>query len=143
MQPSLFSLAPTLTVTQLIRQIKDVVESDDVLSDVWVRGEISNFSQAASGHIYFTLKDASSAVRCVMWRADAARVFNLPNDGDALDAHGRVSMYEARGDVQMYVDEISLSARSAGRNSNACERGLREKDCLRPSTNAPCPSSRN
>ncbi len=113
MQPSLFSLAPTLTVTQLVKQIKDVVESDEVLNDVWVRGEVSNYSQAASGHVYFTLKDAGAAVRCVMWRADAARVLKLPNDGDALDAHGRVSMYEARGDVQLYVDEIKLAGAGA------------------------------
>lgn len=113
MQPSLFSLPPTLTITQLVRQIKDIVEADEVLNDVWVHGEISNFSQAASGHVYFTLKDASAAVRCVMWRTDAARIFKLPDDGDAIEAHGHVSMYEARGDVQLYVDEINLAGAGA------------------------------
>ncbi len=113
MQPSLFSLPPTLTVAQLVRQIKDVVEKDEILNDVWVRGEISNFSQAASGHVYFTLKDVSAAIRCVMWRSDAARVFKLPEDGDAIQAHGRVSMYETRGDVQLYVDEIKLAGAGA------------------------------
>ncbi len=113
MQPSLFSLPPTLTVAQLVRQIKDVVEKDEILNDVWVRGEISNFSQAASGHVYFTLKDVSAAIRCVMWRSDASRVFKLPEDGDAIEAHGRVSMYETRGDVQLYVDEIKLAGAGA------------------------------
>src|SRR5574341_49550 len=113
MQPSLFDLAPTLTVTQLVRQIKDVVEDDTTLSDVWVHGEVSNFSQAVSGHLYFTLKDRDAAVRCVMWRSDAARVFKLPADGDAIQVHGRVSMYEARGDVQLYVDEIKLAGAGA------------------------------
>ncbi len=113
MQPSLFDLAPTLTVTQLVRQIKEVVEDDPTLSDVWVHGEVSNLSQAASGHLYFTLKDRDAAIRCVMWRSDAARVFKLPADGDAIQVHGRVSMYEARGDVQLYVDEIKLAGAGA------------------------------
>jgi exodeoxyribonuclease VII large subunit len=113
MQQSLFDLAPTLTVAQLVRQIKDVVESDDTLRDVWVRGEVSNFTQSTAGHLYFTLKDRDAAIKCVMWRADAARVFRLPNSGDAIEAHGRVSMYEARGDVQLYVDEIKLTGAGA------------------------------
>lgn len=113
MQHTLFDLTPTLTVTQLVRQIKDVVESDDVLRDVWVRGEVSNLSQSAAGHVYFTLKDADAAIRCVMWRSDAARVFRLPNNGDAIEARGRVSVYEARGDVQLYVSEIKLTGAGA------------------------------
>jgi exodeoxyribonuclease VII large subunit len=113
MQHPLFDLAPTLTVAQLVRQIKDVVESDKILSDVWVRGEVSNFSQAASGHLYFTLKERDAAIKCVMWRADAARVYRLPNSGDAIQVHGRVSLYEARGDVQLYVDEIKLTGAGA------------------------------
>jgi exodeoxyribonuclease VII large subunit len=113
MQQSLFGLAPTLTVAQLVRQIKDVVESDDILRDVWVRGEVSNFTQSTAGHVYFTLKDRDAAIKCVMWRADAARVFHLPQSGDAIEVHGRVSMYEARGDVQLYVDEIKLTGAGA------------------------------
>ncbi|MBI5300612.1 MAG: exodeoxyribonuclease VII large subunit [Chloroflexi bacterium] len=109
MQPSLFSVTPTLTVAQLVRQIKDVVEGDDTLRDVWVRGECSNFTQSSAGHLYFTLKDRDAAIRCVMWRSDAARVFRLPSNGDALEARGRVSMYEVRGDLQFYVNEIKLA----------------------------------
>ncbi len=113
MQQSLFDLAPTLTVAQLVRQIKDVVEADDILRDVWVRGEVSNFTQSAAGHLYFTLKDRDASIRCVMWRSDAARVFRLPNNGDAIEVHGRVSMYEPRGDVQLYVNEIKLAGAGA------------------------------
>jgi exodeoxyribonuclease VII large subunit len=109
MQQSLFDLTPTLTVTQLARHIKDLVEDDTTLRDVWVRGEVSNLSQPASGHLYFTLKDRDAAIRCVMWRTDAARVFRLPANGDAIEVHGRVSLYEARGDVQLYIDEIKLA----------------------------------
>ena len=113
MQQSLFDLAPTLTVAQLVHQIKDVVESDDTLRDVGVRGEVSNFTQSAAGHLYFTLKDRDAAIKCVMWRADAVRVFRLPQSGDAIEAHGRISLYEARGDVQLYVDEIKLTGAGA------------------------------
>jgi len=109
MQHSLFDLAPTLTVAQLVRQIKDVVEADVVLSDVWVRGEVSNFTQSSAGHVYFTLKDRDASIRCVMWRSDAARIFRLPGNGDAIEVHGRVSLYEPRGDVQLYVDELKLA----------------------------------
>ncbi|MBI4788412.1 MAG: exodeoxyribonuclease VII large subunit [Chloroflexi bacterium] len=113
MQPSLFDLTPTLTVAQLARRIKEVVEDDDVLSDVWVSGEVSNFVRANSGHVYFTLKDHDAAIRCVMWRSAAARVFKMPNSGDAILVHGGVSLYETRGDVQLYVDEIKLAGAGA------------------------------
>src|SRR5512138_1285595 len=116
MQPSFFDIAdfaPTLTVTQLTRRIKDVVEDDDILSDVRVRGEVSNFVQANSGHVYFTLKDTNAAIRCVMGRNDAARVPRMPSNGDAIEVHGAISMYEARGDVQLYADEIKLTGAGA------------------------------
>ena len=113
MQPFLFETSSSLTVAQLVRRIKDIVEDDDLLRDVWVRGEVSNFTQAASGHVYFTLKDRDAAIRCVMWRSDAARAFKLPQSGDQIEAHGRVSMYETRGDVQLYVDEIKLTGAGA------------------------------
>jgi len=113
MQPSLFLDSSTLSVTQLVRRIKTIVEDDDVLRDVWVRGEVSNFSRAASGHLYFTLKDRDAQIKCVMWRGEAARVARLPRDGDALDAHGKVSLYETRGDVQLYLDEIKFAGAGA------------------------------
>jgi exodeoxyribonuclease VII large subunit len=113
MQQSLFDLAATLTVSQLTRRIKEIVEDDATLRGVWVRGEVSNFTAAASGHLYFTLKDRTAAIRCVMWRSDAARVIKPPVDGDAIEVHGRVSMYEPRGDVQLYVDEIKLTGAGA------------------------------
>jgi len=113
MQNSLFDLTPTLTVAQLVRQIKDVVEANDVLRDVWVRGEVSNFIQSAAGHLYFTLKDRDAAIKTVMWRSDAARVIRLPKNGDAIEVRGRVSMYEPRGDIQLYVNEIKLAGAGA------------------------------
>lgn len=113
MQQPLFDLAPTLTVAQLVRQIKDILEADVILGDVWVRGEVSNLTQSSAGHVYFTLKDRDASIRCVMWRSDAARIFRLPSNGDAIEVHGKVSLYEPRGDVQLYVDEIKLAGAGA------------------------------
>jgi Exodeoxyribonuclease VII large subunit (EC 3.1.11.6) len=74
--------------------------------DVWVEGEVSNFRQVASGHCYFTLKDAGAELRCVMWRDRARGMRALPNNGDSVLAHGRVGVYEQRGDLQLYVDAL-------------------------------------
>lgn len=108
-----FDITPTLTVSQLTRRIKELVEDDAVLGDVWVCGEISNLTQAASGHVYFTLKDADAAMRCVMWKSNAIRLYKLPMSGEAVQAHGAVSMYEARGDVQLYVDQLKPAGAGA------------------------------
>ena len=73
---NLFSaVAPlSLSVSELNRYIRQLVESDDVLQGVWVRGEISNLSRPKSGHIYLTLKDDTASLRCVVWRTQAARL---------------------------------------------------------------------
>jgi exodeoxyribonuclease VII large subunit len=109
MQPSLFiSPAPTLTVGELLRHLKQVLNDDDTARDVWVRGEVSNFTRASSGHLYFSLKDAEGAVRCVLWKNAATQLAQRPNDGDLVRAHGRVSLYEVRGDLQLYVEELEF-----------------------------------
>ena len=94
------------SVTDLTRYLKDLLESDHNLADVWVRGEISNFSRPRSGHLYFTIKDGSASLRCVMWRNTAARLTYLPRDGDAVEVHGGISVYEAGGQYQLYADQI-------------------------------------
>jgi exodeoxyribonuclease VII large subunit len=94
------------TVSQLNGHIRGLIEGDPALRDVWVEGEVSNFSRASSGHWYFTLKDASAQIRCVMWRSDADRQSYLPTDGDLAISHGRVGVYEVRGLYQLYVDQI-------------------------------------
>lgn len=107
-QLSLFAVADRkpYTVSQLMACIRDIVERDRRLIDVWVEGEISNFRQVASGHCYFTLKDAGAELRCVMWRDRARGMRVLPNNGDSVLAHGRVGVYEQRGDLQLYVDVL-------------------------------------
>ena len=95
---------PVYSVSQITRYLKGVLEADALLGDLWVRGEVSNLSHSAAGHYYFTLKDATNQIRCVMFRP-ALGGENLV-DGGAVAAHGRVSLYEVRGDLQLYVDLV-------------------------------------
>lgn len=92
------------TVSDLTHYLRELLESDELLQDVWVTGEVSNFSRPASGHVYFTIKDSSASLRCVMWRNAVMRQSFLPRDGEALDAHGSISIYEAGGQYQLYAD---------------------------------------
>lgn len=94
------------TVSQLMARIRSTVETDPRLMDVWVEGEVSNFRRVASGHCYFTLKDAGAELRCVMWRDRVQGMRTLPANGDSVLAHGRVGLYEQRGDLQLYVDAL-------------------------------------
>jgi len=108
MQPSLFPapIPSTYTVSKLTFHLRKLLEEDEVLQDVWVQGEISNLSRPASGHIYFTLKDANASLKCVMWKASAARL-NLPlRDGMAIEVHGKIGVYEPQGQYQLYADQI-------------------------------------
>ncbi|MER3545520.1 MAG: exodeoxyribonuclease VII large subunit [Chloroflexota bacterium] len=94
------------SVSALTRYIRELFDIDYRLQDVWLAGEVSNFSRATSGHVYFTLKDDSAQIRCVMWRSTVARQGYLPAHGDAVLAHGSVSVYEANGAYQLYVDAL-------------------------------------
>ncbi len=93
-------------VTGYIRQLLD---GDPPLQDIWVRGEVSNMRAAASGHWYFTIKDEDAQLKCVMFRSAAQRQPVEPREGDAITVHGRISVYEARGEYQLYADEIQAA----------------------------------
>jgi exodeoxyribonuclease VII large subunit len=95
---------PTWSVAELNRYLRDMFESDENLQDLWVQGEVSNLSQPTSGHLYFTLKDQQAALRCVMWRTSVARQSRLPRNGEAVEVHGSLSIYEAAGNYQLYAD---------------------------------------
>ena len=105
MQPALFS-TQQWTVSKLTFFIRRLLEENEVLQDVWVQGEISNLSRPASGHLYFTLKDPSAALRCVMWKTSAARLGIPLQDGKAVEVHGKIGVYEVSGQYQLYVDQI-------------------------------------
>lgn len=97
----------TITVTQLNTYVKSLIENDSRLAIIAVSGEISNFkNHYSSGHWYFTLKDKSSSVRCVMFKGNAARAKFVPQDGMAVIIKGKVSLYEKDGQYQLYAEEI-------------------------------------
>ena len=92
-----------LTVSELTAYVKRLLDRDEVLSQVTVRGELSNFTRHRSGHLYFSLKDDASQLSCVCFRGDAARLGFEPEHGQQVIAHGNVSVYEARGQYQLIV----------------------------------------
>jgi exodeoxyribonuclease VII large subunit len=95
---------PALTVSQLTRHIKALLETDLILQGIAVRGEVSNFKRHTSGHMYFTLKDEASQIPAVMF-AGANRLLRFaPEEGMRVIARGRVTVYEARGQYQLYVE---------------------------------------
>lgn len=96
-----------LAVSQLNDYLKMLMDGDRLLSNVFVRGEISNFKYyASSGHLYFTLKDAEGQLKAVMFRTYAGRLAFRPEDGMKVIAHGRVSVYGQSGQYQIYVDDL-------------------------------------
>lgn len=82
-----------LTVSELNQRIKLLIDGDPLLSGVCVRGELSNYKIYPSGHHYFTLKDADSSLRCVMFRGSASKLRFRPENGMCVTAFGRVSVY--------------------------------------------------
>ena len=98
-----------LSVSQLNRYIKGIVEQDRILSRVTVRGELSNFKAHYSGHFYFALKDETSVIKCVMFKAYASQLKFMPESGMKVVISGRVSVFERDGQYQVYVDSMQVS----------------------------------
>ncbi len=96
-----------LSVSEVTGIIKALIEEQDQLRDVRVQGELSNVSRPASGHIYFTLKDAKSQIKCAMWKSQAQRLRQVPRDGDLVVVRGRVGVYEANGVYQLYAEALA------------------------------------
>jgi exodeoxyribonuclease VII large subunit len=113
-QISLFGFESQIwTVSDLNRHIRLLLESDYRLQDLWVAGEVSNVSYPSSGHLYFTLKDAGGALRGVMWRPDVSRLGAIPAEGEAVEVHGHVSVYEQGGQYQLYADQLRPAGEGA------------------------------
>lgn len=98
--------AGTLTVSQLNEYLRMSMDSDPLLADIWVRGELSKFTRHQSGHFYFALKDEEAVVSAVMFRSYASRVAFLPESGMKVLVHGRVSVFPRDGKYQVYADEM-------------------------------------
>jgi exodeoxyribonuclease VII large subunit len=142
-QPSLF--APlSYTVSEITRHVRLVLEGDPLTQEVWVIGEVSNLSQPRSGHIYFTLKDETASLRCVIWRSAAARLHFTPQNGGAVEAHGSIGVYEAGGQYQLYVTSVrpageGLLFQEYMRLKEQLEsEGLFDEEIKRPIPSRPC-----
>ena len=102
-------MSETLTVTQLNTRVKEIFGSDPGLHDIWVNGEISNLTKASSGHYYFTLKDATSEIRCAMFAGSRRRIDFEPTANMKVSAFGRLDMYVPRGSYQFIVETMRRS----------------------------------
>ncbi len=100
-----------VTISTLTAHIVALFEEDDLLRDIWVLAEVSSWKKAASGHIYFSLKDSGAVISAVMWRGNAYRHTWLPGIGHQILAHGYVGIYPERGSYQFYADEIQPAGR--------------------------------
>lgn len=127
-----------LSVTQVNEYLKMLMDGDRVLSNIFVRGEISNFKPYSSGHVYFTLKDEGGQLKAVMFRSYASRLPFLPADGMRVIVHGRISVYEANGQYQLYADEMqpdgagSLALQFEQIKRRLADEGLFDEERKRP-----------
>ena len=104
-------MAAAITVSQLNRKVKSLLEKG--IARLWIEGEISNIARPASGHLYFSLKDASAQIRCAFFRQrQRGPTIGLRN-GDQVLAFGRVSLYEPRGDYQLIVEQVEPAGEGA------------------------------
>lgn len=97
-----------ISVTTLVRYLKNKLDSDEALRSVQVSGELSNFRKTTSGHLYFTLKDENSAISCVMFKSKAYSLSFVPENGNKVICSGSISMFEASGSLQLYVNTLKL-----------------------------------
>ena len=93
-----------LTVSALVADLRDLVEG--VYPSVWVSGELSGFVKHSSGHWYFTLKDSGAQIKAAMFRGSNLRIKFEPKNGLEVIARGRISIYAAKGDLQLIVEEL-------------------------------------
>src|SRR5215211_34689 len=95
-----------LPVSRVCSLLRDSLESDPRFNDIYISGEISNYVRSSAGHIYFTLKDAVGQLRCAFFRRANARMGALLENGAHVVAHGSISIYEPRGELQCIVDFV-------------------------------------
>jgi exodeoxyribonuclease VII large subunit len=126
-----------LCVGEVVAYLKALLDSDTVLGDLWVRGEVSNLSRSGAGHTYFTLKDEAGQLRCVMFRGSSLGAHDLQQGTRAL-VHGRVSLYEVQGNLQLYADFVqaegvgSLHQRFEELKMRLAAEGLFDEERKRP-----------
>lgn len=95
-----------LTITEFTKKLKSIFDTSKAFSNMYLKGEISNFKRHTSGHLYFSLKDDGSVINAMMWASQANKLLFSPKDGMKVLVHGRITIYESRGTYQIYVDEM-------------------------------------
>ena len=95
-----------LTISEFTSRLKNVFDSSKLFQNMYLKGEISNFKRHTTGHLYFSIKDENSVINAMMWSRDAANLNFNPADGTKVLVHGRITVYEARGTYQIYVDNM-------------------------------------
>ena len=126
------------TVTQINNYIRAVLDKVPVLQNIWIKGEISNFKLHSSGHIYLTLKDSGAVLKAVMFKSAAMALRFKPSDGMKVIARGRISVYEAGGQYQMYIEEMEadgmgdLYAKFEALKKKLSDEGLFSEDRKKP-----------
>lgn len=112
MDPANLAMAPRVwEVGALCRAVADALQAR--FNPVAVRGEITGFSRASSGHCYFSIKDAQGQIRCAMFRRAASQLDFVPRDGELVELRGRLGVYEARGDLQLVVESLQRAGQGA------------------------------
>jgi exodeoxyribonuclease VII large subunit len=128
------------SVSRLNREVRELLESG--IGQLWVQGELSNFSRPASGHWYFSLKDRDAQVRCAMFRLRNARTGFVPRDGQQVLVRARVSLYEPRGDYQLLVEELEDAGLGAlQRAFEELKRRLAAEGLFAPERKRPLPTA--
>ncbi|MFN2250911.1 MAG: exodeoxyribonuclease VII large subunit [Anaerolineae bacterium] len=126
------------TVSEVTQHIKSLFDSDPQLGGVAVRGEVSNFKAATSGHWYWSIKDEGAALGCAMWRSRNAGQRYVPSNGDAVIVHGDISVYANHGTYQLYADYVEpagvgdLHLEFEARKARLAALGLFDEDRKRP-----------
>lgn len=95
-----------LTISEFTSRLKGIFDSSKIFQNMYLKGEISNFKRHTTGHLYFSIKDEGSVINAMMWSRDAANLTFEPTDGTKVLVHGRITVYEARGTYQIYVDNM-------------------------------------
>ncbi len=94
------------TISEFTTRLKVIFDSSKVFQNIYLKGEISNFKRHSTGHLYFSIKDEGSVINAMMWARDAEKLSFIPEDGTKVLVHGRVTVYEARGTYQIYVQDM-------------------------------------
>lgn len=94
------------TISEFTTRLKGIFDSSKVFQNIYLKGEISNFKRHSTGHLYFSIKDEGSVINAMMWARDAEKLSFIPEDGTKVLVHGRVTIYEARGTYQIYVQDM-------------------------------------